>query len=1182
MDTGKLKKFAQSARRTLMEQTAIKLGQVLANGSAARREQPKAVAELEGQIATHGKEQVIERVAYTWFNRLSALRFMDANGLNRVRTVSPAQDQTRPEILSEAAAGVVDDDIVPERIREDVAALLEGRTPSRDPQGEAYRLLLVAVCNHWHAAMPFMFEKIADFTELLMPEGLLAPDSVLAEMREVMTDEACQDVEIIGWLYQFYISEKKDQVFAGLKKNVKITPENIPAATQLFTPHWIVRYLVENSLGRLWLLNRSGSKLAGRMDYYIAPEEPETDFLHVSKPEDIRICDPACGSGHMLTYAFDLLHAIYEEEGYEASEIPVLILKHNLTGIEIDDRAGALAAFALTMKAATKLGRRRFLRMEVKPAIIVLQNVAFTPAEMQDVAAVVGKDLFTDELRETLMQFEQAKNFGSLIVPKLRDPAETLRILEARDFGSDLLLKEVQSRVVAVLGMAEALSTKYHVVVANPPYMSGKGMNGRLADFAKVKYADSKADLFAMFMERALASLVPQGLMAMINMQSWMFLSSFEKLRGRLVSAGTILSMAHLGERAFDSIGGAVVSTTALVVANERIKDHRGQFVRLTGGRSEKEKEDVLLEVAKSASHPAKFNATAEQIRSIPGSPIVYWKTDRFYSLFRTLSGLSEVAQPRQGATTSDNERFLRTWSEVSKTKIGLGHATTGSAARGSQTWFPYNKGGEFRRWYGNQDFIINYKNDGEEIKRFHEELNKTRPGGRLKNQEYYFRTCVSWSKISTGSFAARIFPTGFIFDVAGSAVFFENEADTKYFAGLLNSSVVTSVLQALSPTLNFEAEHLSKIPVLPLAARNETAARTIVIVDAIVGLSNADWDGYETSWNFSTLPLLSPDHRTATLEATYARVHSHWQAMTDEMQRLEEENNRIFIDAYGLQDELTPEVPLEEITLTCNPAYRFGGKASAEELEVRLRSDTIAEFLHYAVGCMFGRYSLDAPGLILANQGETLKDYLNRLPEPTFMPDKDNVIPVLDGDWFADDITERFRKFLRVTFGEEKFRENLVFIEEALGKDIRRWFTREFYDYHVRRYKKRPIYWLFSSPKGSFNALIYMHRYRPDTVSIVLNDYLREFRNKLIGHRKQLEAVSISGEASQGEKTRALKEIEKLGRVIEELDDYERNTLYPLATKQIEIDLDDGVKVNYAKFGSALATIKGLGDAED
>lgn len=634
MDTNALKKFAQSARNLLIDQVTARLDMVLAEGAAARREHPKAIARLEA-AANSNRAQVIEQAAYTWFNRFIALRFMDVTGLTNPRVVSPADGATRPEILAEAMAGNL-----PDRARPEIAEYLNGTRPAHDGQAEAYRLLLIHACNEWHGAMPYMFERAdmldraEDYTELLMPDDLLSPDSILARLREVMTEDACQDVEIIGWLYQFYISEKKDQVFAGLKKNQKITAENIPAATQLFTPHWIVRYLVENSLGRLWLLNRPQSKLAAKMDYYIAPEEPETDFLRITRPEDIRICDPACGSGHMLTYAFDLLYEIYAEEGHDAAEIPGLILKHNLTGIEIDDRAGALAAFAMSMKAAARLGRRRFLRMEEKPDIVVLQDVRFTPAEMQDVAAVVGKDLFTDELRETLGQFERAKNFGSLIVPKLRDPAEALRVVEARDFGADLLLKEVQKRVVAVLRMAEALGPKYHVAVANPPYMGGKGMNGKLGDFVKASYPESKSDLFAVFMERALGLCAKRGLMAMINMQSWMFLSSYEKLRVKLLSDAMILSMAHLGERAFDSIGGAVVSTTAFVIENAHSLDHEGTFIRLVDGSSEAEKEAQLKEAIQNPNCGWFHRASAEDFEKIPGSPIAYWLSERYFKIF--------------------------------------------------------------------------------------------------------------------------------------------------------------------------------------------------------------------------------------------------------------------------------------------------------------------------------------------------------------------------------------------------------------------------------------------------------------------------------------------------------------------------------------------------------------------
>ncbi|WP_066478879.1 MULTISPECIES: BREX-1 system adenine-specific DNA-methyltransferase PglX [unclassified Sphingomonas] len=1176
MDTNALKKFAQSARNLLIDQVTARLDMVLAEGAAARREHPKAIAKLE-VAANSNRAQVIEHAAYTWFNRFTALRFMDVTGLTNPRVVSPADGATRPEILAEAMAGNL-----PDRARPEIAEYLNGTRPAHDGQAEAYRLLLIHACNEWHGAMPYMFERAdmldraEDYTELLIPDDLLSPDSILARLREVMTEDACQDVEIIGWLYQFYISEKKDQVFAGLKKNQKITAENIPAATQLFTPHWIVRYLVENSLGRLWLLNRPQSKLAAKMDYYIAPEEPETNFLRITRPEDIRICDPACGSGHMLTYAFDLLYEIYAEEGHDAAEIPGLILKHNLTGIEIDDRAGALAAFALSMKAAARLGRRRFLRMEAKPDIVVLQDVRFTPAEMQDVAAVVGKDLFTDELRETLGQFEQAKNFGSLIVPKLRDPAETLRVVEVRDFGSDLLLTEVQKRVVAVLRMAEALSSKYHVAVANPPYMGGKGMNGKLGDFVKASYPDSKSDLFAVFMERALGLCAKHGLMAMINMQSWMFLSSYEKLRVKLLSDAMILSMAHLGERAFDSIGGAVVSTTAFVIENAHSLNHEGTFIRLVDGSSEAEKEAQLKEAIQNPNCGRLYRASAEDFEKIPGSPIAYSASNNLRGLF--VKGLlGEAAFTRLGMATADNNQFLRLWSEVSFEKSYRVAANRDEAAQSGARWFPYQKGGEFRKWAGNCDFFVDWEGDGQRIQNFKDEST-----GKVRshnyNLDFIFKSGVTWNALTSGKTSAR--GSSFsLFDNAGSSLFTKDGYSFNAVMAFINSCVMTEVFPLISPTLNYQPGDISKLPAsFASVLQQQLRAPT----ERLVSIARSDWDAYETSWDFTTLPVLSFEHRAESLADTYANLRTHWQGMTDEMQRLEEENNRIFIDAYGLADELTPGVPIEEITLTCNPAYRYGVKGSEEDREARLREDTVAEFLHYAVGCMFGRYSLDAPGLILANQGEGIEDYLARVPEPTFAPDRDNVIPVLDADWFADDIVTRARDFLRVTFGEAKFRENLAFIETALGKDLRKWFNRDFFDYHVRRYKKRPIYWMFSSPKGTFNALIYMHRYRPDTVSVVLNQYVREFIHKLEVERTRLEKLAVDPAATPAQQTKAQKETATVIKQIAELTEWEREVVYPMAQQKIAIDLDDGVKRNYPLFAGALKPIKGLEAADD
>ena len=1177
METSKLKKFAQFARRSLLEQVSAKLKLVLAEHSAARRESTEAIKKLEEAIKGHGKEQVIERVAYIWFNRFCALRFMDVNRYTRIGVVSPSEGQFQPEILAEAKMGHIDEEMVHDKVRQQIFALLDGKAPSRDPQGEAYRLLVVAACNFWNKAMPFLFQRIDDYTELLMPDDLLSGNSILAYTREAMTPDACEDVEVIGWLYQFYISEKKDEVFDGLKKNKKITPENIPAATQLFTPHWIVRYLVENSLGRLWLLNRPGSKLIEQMDYYIKPEQAETDFLRIAKPEEIKICDPACGSGHMLTYAFDLLYAIYEEEGYEPAEIPEKILTNNLYGIEIDERAGELAAFALTMKARSK--QRRFFNKGVKPNICVLENVHFDGNELKDYMDFVGRDLFTAPLQTTLRQFEEADNFGSLIRPDVTDVNGMLRILESKNVSGQLFISMTHQKVLQALRQADYLSPKYHVVIANPPYMGGGGMNARLKSWAQSHFQSTKADLFAMFIDRNLDLAIRRGVVTMITMQSWMFLSSFEKFRAEVLSKKSIITMAHLGARAFDSIGGEVVSTTAFVIENEYKPERNGCFLRLVAGKSEFEKELALRDAIKNRNGRMKYFASSQDLKKIPGSPIAYWASNNFRNLFQQKS----TVNGDDGNKTGDTGSLLRFSWETS---------------RNDSKWVNYTKGGTFRRWFGNREHLI----------RFDEEaLNymQKNPTSRLLPERLRFKKGITWTKVTTTPASFRILEGIELFDTGAPAAFVD-ESVLKLHLGFLNSCVSKAILGFISPTMNYTVGSVTSIPV----ARKAEEVGSLN-VPSLLKLSRRDWDSFENSWDFTSQPLLNPDYRQPTLKATYQKLRAHWREMTLEMQRLEEENNRIFIDAYGLQDELTPEVPLNEITLTCNPHYRYGGDKSEDELEALLLADTMRELVSYAVGCMFGRYALDKPGLILANQGETIEDYYKTLLTAknakdakedqenkfsdfsafrgsiAFPADEDNVIPMLDGDWFTDDIAERFRKFLRVAFGEEHYEENLRFVEQALGKngkarDIRDYFLKDFYSDHVKRYKKRPIYWLFSSPKGSFNALIYMHRYRPDTVSVVLNDYLREFRTKLTSHKNHLEAVSISASSSQGEKTKALKEIEKITKMIAEMEEYERDVLYPLATEQVEIDLDEGVKVNYPKLGAALKKIVGLDATDD
>jgi len=853
MDTNRLKSFAQRTRVELMGQVARRLEAALAEDSAERREAPAAMRALEDRIAREGERQVIEQVAYTWFNRFTALRYMDANGYLTPMVVTPAPDRTRPELLDQAAAGALPDHLrapVADRVRD----LLEGRAPAREPQVEAYRLLVVATCNHLGGVMPFLFEQIADYTELLMPNELLAADGWVAEMRSVMTEGACQDVEIIGWLYQFYISEKKDQVF-GRPSGQKIKPEEIPAATQLFTPHWIVRYLVENSLGRLWLLNRPGSKLAGRMEYYIAPEEPETDFLRVTSPEEIRVCDPACGSGHMLTYAFDLLYAIYEEEGYDPVQIPELILKNNLTGIEIDDRAGALAAFALAMKAASRIGRRRFLRMEVKPDVVVLENVEFTGQDrIGEFLRMIGEGS-NHHLAATLDQFGQAKNFGSLIVPKLKNPGEVLGKVRASDLAEDIMWKGVWERVVAVLRMAEALAPRYHVVVANPPYMGGKGMNGPLGDFAKANYPDSKSDLFAMFMERTLGMTLKRGMMAMINMQSWMFLSSFEKLRGKLLSNGTLLSMAHLGERAFDTIGGAVVSTTAFVIEREARLEFRATYFRLTAGRSEAEKASDFRSAAANHSAKIRYRAATSDLSEVPGRPVAYWVSDKIREAFSEYPPLMKRCKALTGMRTGDNERFLRTWYEVSRTKLGVRTHTF------SEKWFPYNKGGDYRKWYGNAELVVNWENDGDEIKELTRE-NYPDLGDNLSwkitNEDKYFKTGITWGGLTSTEIAFRWSDHGALFDSNKGAMMFPPRKAGLSVIGFLNSKVAQIMANAINPTLSTQNSDLNILPfgVRTIGHACDHAKNTAAY---LVEAARSDWDAYETSWDFTLRPSPRP-----------------------------------------------------------------------------------------------------------------------------------------------------------------------------------------------------------------------------------------------------------------------------------------------------------------------------------
>ncbi|MDM8085948.1 BREX-1 system adenine-specific DNA-methyltransferase PglX [Cellulomonas cellasea] len=1163
METAPLKSFATWARTALIREVTARIAVVLAPASLERVEQPRVVAAVEKAVSRagggdKGKAAVADRVAYTWFNRIIALRFMDANGYTGVGVVSPQSgvETGQPEILAEAKRGNIDAAVAGTKTRETVTGLLNGTRRSDNAQGEAYALLLADYCRYWNRAMPFMFEREGDFTELLIPGNLLADDSAPSRAVKVLTSDVCKDVEVIGWLYQFYISDRKDEVFAGFNKNKKAGADEIPAATQLFTPHWIVRYLVENSLGRLWMLNRPGSRLVDQMQYYIAPIDEEADFVRIGSPEELKVVDPACGSGHMLTYAFDLLYAIYEEEGYAPAEIPGLILTNNLYGVEIDPRAGALAAFALTMKARAK--QRTLFSKRVEPNVCVLEPISFTPDEI-DFLLTRGGDKHAE--LAFWNQFAQANVTGSLVKPNravLEDARRGLTNANANAVDGDILVAELLDRAAATIRQADVLSRTYHVAVANPPYMGSGNMETTLANFAKSEYPLAKIDLYAMFIDRCFELVDSIGAVAMVTQDSWMFLGAYAKYRVWLLNRASLATLAHLGTSAFDTISGEVVSTVAFVANTYGAGVSRSVFVRAADVESGA-KADVLMRAAVGSEAERTWVRSVSEFLDVPNTPVVYWASDGELAALRKGPYLGELLQAREGLTTGNNDRFLRRWYEVSQGSIGFGIESTEESVTSGARWFPYQKGGSSRRWYGNFDFVVDWEDDGERPR-----ANIDEATGRVRshnyNGTYGFKRGLTWSGISGDGFAVRDVEGGFMFDAKGPMAFPNREDELRVLEGFLNSSTATRFMRLLAPRLDFKLGHVLSLPV-----RVRTSDRVSELGTRCIDLSKQEWDADELSAHFQGSPLLGASQ---SLSAAVDACNRAEDVRAESLATAEEELDNFFATAYLGEQATGKVVRLPE------PANE----------DARRRAH-VEDLVSYAIGSMFGRYSLDEPGLILADQGATVQDYLAKVPNPTFGPDRDNVIPIVDGDWFEDDIVARFRSFLRVAFGEQCFEENLRFVTESLGiKDIREYFVRagtraassKFYDDHVQRYKKRPIYWLFSSPKGSFSALIYMHRYTPSTVSTVLNEYLREFRAKLASSLQQKESLAAGG-GTPRQQAAAQKEADRLRKVLLELEGYEHDVLYPLASRQLSIDLDDGVKTNYPKFGAALKKIPGL-----
>ena len=1166
VNTAALKTFAPAMRRQLLEAVGRKLDLVLNSQTPDTLSTfAKQIAELREQEAAN-REHLLERVAYTWFNRLCALRYLDAKGWHPFgsKVLMPAAEgETQPELLKLMRAGNLPSALQSHTDQDRLHGLLDGQVQTAiagaDPQGEVYRQLVLAVCRCYHELLPNLFEGLDDASELLLPDDLLSDGSIVGAFRKEINDEDCQDVESLGWLYQFYIAEKKDEVMARKKA---VPTEDIPAVTQLFTPHWIVRYLVENSLGRLWLLNRPGSKLREHMPYYIEGDA-ETDFLVINKPEEIKLLDPACGSGHMLTYAFDLLVLIYEEEGYSPNEIPGLILKHNLHGLEICPRAAQLAELALVFKAREQ--SRRFFQPEqlVRPQIIELQDVQFAEGELNDyIEALDLGELFDPNLFKLLHQFEEAKTFGSLIQPCLdeRAIADIRSHIEVKDLGDQLFLRETHLKVLRVLEQAAALTKRYHVVVANPPYMESGKFNAELKSFAAEQYEASSADLYQIFISQSMALLHSCGFAALVTKHGWMFIGG-DLFRRELLSKSGVVALLDIGYNCFPEMNSKQVLASAFILSASS-KQRKGIYIDLNVEQQSADKEAVFFECLKRR---AQFRVEQCQFLSVRNSLLAYWLSDRGRELLNGQT-LGDHAATCQGLITGNNSLFLRSWHEVSRADLNTTAASTLDAKSSGCKWYPISKGGNYRKWYGNRELVANWQNDGEAIKLYGAESG--RPKSRVQNSKYYFRQGVTWSTFTSSPASFRVLQ-GSLFESKGSACFADEEIDPLEILSALNSCVAGSFLRALCPTLDYKEGPMGRVPF----ARPREIRLNREITEAMIDISKVDWDGFETSWDFTFLPMLRPVLKGATLEASWRNWEAQSTAAIRRMQELETENNRFFIDAYGLEGELQPEVPEDQITL-----------ARADQ-----RKD-IAAFLSYATGCMMGRYSLNQTSLILADsrdsQAEQLAAYEEKVGKPLsevqFKPDPDGIIPVLDGEWFEDDIVARTREFLAVTFPESGVAENLRFIEESLGKDIRKYFCSEFYKDHLQTYKKRPIYWMVQSPKKGFSCLIYLHRYTKDTLNQVLNNYFRPYLQKLEARLAQLGLDQLNDDLPARERTAARKEAEKITKVVKECQAWEQDALLPLAQQRIELDLDDGVKVNYLKLQDVLAPIPGLAAKED
>ena len=1207
MNKSNLKLFAIEARNELMEKMRTRLDilgitkkgiekakvvgrEVEINGSLYPKESYNSLVRKYKQI---GYEELVEESAYTWFNKLTALAFMEANEYIDEKMIFNNGLKNEPGIIDNYYDFEFFKNLDSE-LQKELHDLRDENTANSIEK--LYSILVEEKCEELSAIMPFIFKKKGTYSDILFPTGLLLENSLLVRIREEIGKEA--PIELIGWLYQFYNSEKKDQVFEALKKNTKITKENVPAATQLFTPDWIVKYMVENSLGKLALESTGiNESLKTNWKYYIESELDESS--EKIKIEDVKILDPAMGSGHILVYAFDLLFEIYENLGWSTKDSVLSILKNNLYGLEIDERAGQLASFALMMKAREKFSRlfsvlKREETFKLNTLIIEESN------NLSEKIKNKVKDNNLNNLSKIIEDFEDAKEYGSILKLETIDK-ETLEkefnlLKESLDneqgtliFNEDELdinIEEDLELIESLIVQHIALTNKYEAVITNPPYMGGKGFSPRLKTYVEKNYKDTKSDLFAVFIERCNEFTKKNCYTSMITMQSWMFLSSFETLRKNIIEKTEIKSLNHLGTRAFSEIGGEVVSTVAWITKKISSKNE-GTYIRLVDYNNAELKEQEF------SNKDNYFQAKQKDFEKIPGSPIAYWVSDKVREIFEKNQKLSEIADSKNGFTTGNNDLFLRNWNEINYSKIGYSMSNSQEALESKKKWFPYNKGGEFRKWYGNQEYLVNWENDGYEIKNFYDEKGKLR--SRPQNAECYFKESISWSKVSSSNFSMRFYQKGLLFADAGMS-YFSNE-NLKYILGLSNSKLINKILSLLSPTLNFEVGHISNIPIV-------TKENSLIenLVEKNISISKEEWDSRETSWDFERSSLIDDKD----LKTAYENYCSHWRDNFVQLHKNEEELNRLFIEIYDLQDEMDEKVSLDDITILKKEAKiveidNSKAREFSSESEKYLydrgvslefnRDELVKQFLSYAIGCIMGRYSTNKPGLIMANRDDVLelssnkflvKDTNGELRQEVktkFLPDEFGILPITAEKDFSNDIVERVKEFVKFVYGEESLKDNLNFIAEALGnKDnksaeeiLRAYFITAFYKDHLQRYQNRPIYWLMNSgKKNAFSCLFYMHRYEPLTVARVRADYLIHYQEMLENKRKFIERQLYAEDITAKEKKNVEKELKDLDVLLKELREY-ANEVKHIAEQKIALDLDDGVNVNYERLGAIL-----------